>query len=71
MALKTPAEYRERAARARELADKTRSERSKAAYLRIAADCERLAEMWEKAEREAEPDRSSLALDRTRSPGVD
>jgi len=56
MALKSAEEYRQRAQRARALAARTHSERSKASYLRIAADCERLAELAAKLEREHEPD---------------
>jgi hypothetical protein len=56
MALKSAVEYRRRAQQARALAAKTQSERSKASYLRIAADCERLAELAEKLEREDEAD---------------
>jgi hypothetical protein len=56
MALKSAAEYRRRAQHARALATRTQSERSKAAYLSIAADCERLAELAEQLEREDEPD---------------
>jgi len=54
MALKSAREYRQRAQRARELADATKSERSKASYLRIATDCERLAELAARLEREDE-----------------
>jgi hypothetical protein len=56
MALKSAAEYRRRAQRARALADATKSERSKASYLRIATDCERLAELAAKLEKEEEPE---------------
>lgn len=56
MALKSAEEYRQRAQRARALAARTPSERSKASYLRIATDCERLAELAAKPEREDEPD---------------
>lgn len=54
MALKSAREYRQRAQRARELADATKSERSKASYLRIATDCERLAELAARLEQEDE-----------------
>jgi len=54
MALKSAAEYRRRAERARALAARTQSERSKASYLRIAADCERLADLARKLEQEDE-----------------
>lgn len=56
MALKTAEEYRRRANRARVLAAATQSERSKASYLKIATDNERLAELAAKMEREEEPD---------------
>jgi hypothetical protein len=56
MSLKRAEEYRERAKRARELAARTRSERSKASFLRVAADCDRLAELAAKLEQEPEPD---------------
>ena len=56
MVLKPTEEYRQRAQRARALAARTSSERSKAAYLRIAADLERLAELAAKLEREDAPD---------------
>jgi hypothetical protein len=56
MALKSAAEYRRRAQRARALAAATKSERSKASYLRIATDCERLAELAAKLEQEEEPE---------------
>lgn len=54
MALKSAKEYRERAQRARALAAATKSERSKASYLRVATDCERLAELATKLEQEDE-----------------
>ena len=56
MPLMPSEEYRERAKRARALADRTQSERSKASFLRVAADCERLAELAAKAEQEPEAD---------------
>jgi molecular chaperone GrpE (heat shock protein) len=56
MPLKRSHEYRERAKRAREMAAKTQSERSKAAFLRVAADCERLAEVAAKVEQEPDPE---------------
>ena len=56
MPLKRSPEYRERAKRAREMAAKTQSERSKAAFLRVAADCERLAEVAAKVEQEPDPE---------------
>jgi hypothetical protein len=56
MALKSAEEYRQRAKRARALADATKSERSKASYLRIATDCERLAELAARLEQEDEPE---------------
>ena len=66
MALKSAEEYRQRAQRARALAARTHSERSKASYLRIAADCERLAELAAKLEREDEPDLESDCRRRAR-----
>jgi hypothetical protein len=58
MPLKRSAEYRERAKRAREMAARTQSERSKASFLRVAADCDRLAELAARVEQEpdSEPD---------------
>ncbi|MGE0116765.1 MAG: hypothetical protein AB7S71_14585 [Dongiaceae bacterium] len=56
MPLKRSDEYRERARRARALADRTQSERSKASFLRVAADCERLAELAAKIEQEPAPE---------------
>jgi hypothetical protein len=56
MPLKLSEEYRERAKRARALAARTQSERSKASFLRVAADCDRLAELAAKAEQEPEAD---------------
>ena len=56
MALKPAEEYRERAKRARAMAARTQSERSKASFLRVAADCDRLAELAAKVEQETEPD---------------
>ena len=56
MPLKRSDEYRERARRARALADRTQSERSKAAFLRVAADCDRLAELAAKIEQEPAPE---------------
>jgi hypothetical protein len=56
MLLKRSEEYHERAKRARELAARTQSERSKASFLRVAADCERLAELAAKLEQEPDPD---------------
>jgi hypothetical protein len=38
------------------MAAKTQSERSKAAFLRVAADCERLAEVAAKVEQEPDPE---------------
>jgi len=54
MPLKRSDEYRERAQRARALAARTPSERSRASFLRVAADCDRLAELAAKIEREPE-----------------
>lgn len=54
MPLKPSEEYRERAKRARELAARTNSERSKATFIRVAADCERLAELAAKLEQETD-----------------
>ena len=56
MPLKRSHEYRERAKRAREMAARTQSERSKASFLRIAAECERLAELAAKVEQEPDPE---------------
>jgi len=56
MPLKRSHEYRERAKHAREMAAKTRSERSKASFLRVAAECERLAELAAKVEQEPDPE---------------
>ncbi|MGH6928174.1 MAG: hypothetical protein ACREEV_07650 [Dongiaceae bacterium] len=56
MALKPSEEYRERAKRARALAARTQSERSKESFLRVAADYDRLAELAAKVEQATEPD---------------
>jgi hypothetical protein len=56
MPLKRSHEYRERAKRAREMAARTQSERSKASFLQVAVDCERLAELAEKVEQEPDPE---------------
>ena len=56
MPLRRSEEYRERAKRARAMADRTQSERSKASFLRVAADCDRLAELAAKLEQEPDPD---------------
>ena len=56
MLLKRSDDYRERARRARALADRTQSERSKASFLRVATDCERLAELAAKLEQEPAPE---------------
>ena len=56
MPLKRSHEYRARAKHAREMAARTKSERSKAAFLRVATDCERLAELAEKVEHEPDPE---------------
>jgi hypothetical protein len=56
MPLRRSDEYRERARRARAMADRTQSERSKASFLRVAADCERLAELAAKLEQEPDED---------------
>jgi molecular chaperone GrpE (heat shock protein) len=56
MPLRRSEEYRERAKRAREMAVRTQSERSKASFLRVAADCDRLAELAAKLEQEPDPE---------------
>jgi len=56
MPLKRSHEYRARAKHAREMAARTKSERSKESFLRVAAECERLAELAEKVEQEPDPE---------------
>jgi hypothetical protein len=56
MPLKRSEEYHERAKRAREMAARTQSERSKASFLRVAADCDRLAELAARVEQEPDPE---------------